>query len=220
MARKQYKYEDSAVWKLIGIGGNAILLNLTFLVCCIPLITIGPAFGGLFSAIRFYIRGDSWIDGFKEGFKNNIGRVMIIWSVLLAAIVFVGNDVILAVKTVNEPGGILSLVIPSLILLLIFMFATIFLTYNVYFPNYTKELLTETASFVFSHILRSLAATVLMWAPLFLLFATLSGIVFEFALVFLALYFSFAALFATMVLKPPYLAIFLERKKEEEKQED
>ena len=44
--------------------GSAIMLNLLFLVSCIPVVTIGNATAGLYSAVRFSIRGDST---FQEG---------------------------------------------------------------------------------------------------------------------------------------------------------
>ena len=36
----------------ITLAGTAILMNLTFLVASLPLVTIGPAWCGLMSAIR------------------------------------------------------------------------------------------------------------------------------------------------------------------------
>ena len=43
---------DSKPMQLLGFLGDLILLNILYLVCCIPLFTIGAAQAGLFTACK------------------------------------------------------------------------------------------------------------------------------------------------------------------------
>ena len=75
MEEKQTSFQ-----KLMGIInkiGYAIMLNLLFLVSCVPVITIGPACSGLYSAVRYSIKGESAFQGFREGFKTRFLRNML-----------------------------------------------------------------------------------------------------------------------------------------------
>ena len=40
------------IGRVLSIAGNAVLMNLLFLLCCIPVVTIGQAWSGLLSAVR------------------------------------------------------------------------------------------------------------------------------------------------------------------------
>lgn len=208
---KNYNDGESGIWKVIGIAGNAIMMNLLFIVFCIPIVTIGPAICGLFSAVRFFIRGDSWISGFFKGFKTNIWRVLPVWLISLVAMVFVGNDVLITANNYDSKY-LASLIISSVILLLVMMFVSAFLVYNVYFPGKMLDMLTEVSTFMFKVPLHVLVVTVVFWAPLGIALG-LKGVMFEFVLVFIALYFSVSAFLCTFILKKPLIKV-LNAKKE------
>ena len=65
------KPRESKVMKIVNFAGTAVMLNMLFLLACIPVVTIGPAFSGLYSGVRYMIRGDGAIRGFRDGFKTN-----------------------------------------------------------------------------------------------------------------------------------------------------
>ncbi len=48
-------------------------LNLIFLICCIPIVTIGPALGAMTSVTLKMVRDEpvDWFYDFKEAFKKN-----------------------------------------------------------------------------------------------------------------------------------------------------
>ena len=77
------------IGRIISLAGNAIAMNLLFLVSCIPVVTIGPAFCGLVSAIRYNIRGDKWFTGFKVGFKTRFWRSLLSWILMMIPIALV-----------------------------------------------------------------------------------------------------------------------------------
>ena len=62
------------IGKAINYAGNTVMMNLLFLVACLPIVTIGQAWCGLLTAVRYQIRGDKWTAGFKKGFFFADGR--------------------------------------------------------------------------------------------------------------------------------------------------
>lgn len=85
----------------ITLAGTAILMNLMFLIASIPIVTIGPAWCGLMSSIRYNIRGEGWFQGFKKGYCTRFWRSLIIWCICLVLSLFFLNDLNIAVKTVQ-----------------------------------------------------------------------------------------------------------------------
>ena len=63
--------------------GNLVILNLCYILCCLPIVTIGPATAALFSAL--YISEDeTWaIRKFWRGIRINFRQGLCIWLILL-----------------------------------------------------------------------------------------------------------------------------------------
>ena len=81
---KGRKPRESRVLKIVNFAGTIVMLNFVFLLACIPVVTIGPAFSGLYSGVRYMIRGDGPIKGFWEGFRTHFARMMIAGVVFTA----------------------------------------------------------------------------------------------------------------------------------------
>ena len=89
------------LFNVITMAGTAILMNLMFLIACIPVVTIGPAWCGLMSSVRYNIRGEGWFAGFKKGYCTRFWRSLIIWCLCLPVCLFFLHDLNIAVKTVQ-----------------------------------------------------------------------------------------------------------------------
>lgn len=85
---KPKQQKESKVMKVVNLAGTTIMLNLMFLIACIPVITIGPAFSGLYSGVRYMIRKDGAATGFWEGFKTNFVRMMITGVIFTGIMVY------------------------------------------------------------------------------------------------------------------------------------
>ena len=79
-------------WKGVNLAGTAMMINLAFLICCLPVVTIGPAVCGMYAALRYVVRGDGWFTGFVAGIKKNFIRNALVGSVLLIMIVVMAKD--------------------------------------------------------------------------------------------------------------------------------
>ena len=185
------------IGKVISIAGNAIAMNLLFLVSCIPVVTIGPAFCGLFSAIRYNIRGDKWFTGFKAGFKARFWRSAIAWVLMLAVNIFFLAEVDHVFMVDPDLAAQIG---ASVMLALSTMLTTSLLVLNVYIPTNVGNWIRNAVDMIFKVPLELLGSAALLWLPVLLL--TLRPDFFYYgALVFIAIYFTLAVLGTTMLLK-------------------
>lgn len=66
---------------------NLFLLNLIYVLCCIPVVTIGPATAGMTKVLKNWSIDKNafvWMD-FKEAFKKNFGRAFLVGIIDLLA---------------------------------------------------------------------------------------------------------------------------------------
>jgi len=185
------------IGRIISLAGNAIAMNLLFLVSCIPVVTIGAAFCGLVSAIRYNIRGDKWFTGFKAGFKSRFWRSTIAWLLMLAVNIFFLAEVDHVFMVDPDLAAQIG---ASVMLALSTMLTTSLLVLNVYIPTNIGNWIRNAVDMIFKVPLELLGSAVLLWLPVILL--TVRPDFFYYgALVFIAIYFTLAVLGATMLLK-------------------
>lgn len=181
----------------IRIAGNAILMNLLFLVASLPIVTIGQAWSGLLTAVRYNIRGDKWIHGFVAGFKTRFWRGTISWIIMLAVDVFFLLDMF---ETFNTVGLDVPSVMAALVFALMAMITFSMQLLNVYVPTKTGQWLLNSVNMVFKAPLELLGSAVLFWAPVILLRGW-PGYFIMAAMIFIAVYFVIVAVVGTLVLK-------------------
>ena len=204
------KITDTKFWDIYTLAGNGIMVNLMFLICSIPLVTIGAAWCGLCSSLRFAIRGDRWAAGFKEGIRTRFWRMTIAWVVLLIPII----DRIAAILTMIadvEHGATWEAVMPMLIgssafVLFLIMLAAALILLNVYIPTSVTQWLKNGVTLVFRNPLGMAVMAVLMWLPLAtVFFMGLSSTLL--LIIYAAMYFTFVVFVATMLMKDSLVRI-------------
>ena len=77
---------DNPVWRFIGKFGDLIILNILWLVCSIPVITIGASTTAVYYVTLKLARDDDGytIRSFFKSFKENFKQSTVIWLILLA----------------------------------------------------------------------------------------------------------------------------------------
>ena len=200
---------------VITLAGTSILMNLMFIIASLPIVTIGPAWCGLMTAIRYNIRGDGWFAGFKKGYCTRFWRSLIIWCLLAPVTLVFLNDLNEAVLYVNEVGASLesisACIVPGLFFAMAAMVTISMLTLNVYIPTSVSNWIRNGVNF-FRRPLELFAAAALFWLPLVLLrFYIVIYLTNEMAVVILAAtYFTLAAVCGTMVLKDPLIDFLID----------
>lgn len=78
---------DNPVWRFIGKLGDLILLNILWIICSIPVFTIGASTTAVYYVTLKLVRDeeDSTIRSFFKSFKSNFKQATVIWLILLAA---------------------------------------------------------------------------------------------------------------------------------------
>ena len=207
----------SKIMNVINKVGNAIMLNLLFLISCIPVVTIGAAWSGLYSAVRFSIRGDSWFQGYKEGFKARFGRNTLIWLADLLLVYFTLDHFLYYLEYLvggygTAPMAIAMTVISGVMLLAGLLFLAAFIPVNLYIPTDANQSVSNAWDMVLHAPLQVLGVAALMWLPVFLiLFFT--EIAFQVIMVFVAAYFVVAGVVMPMLLKDPLIRILQKQRK-------
>ena len=206
--------------KILHLTSNAVTLNLLFLLSCLPIVTIGQAWCGLYSAIRYMIRGDGWFDGFKAGFKTRFLRGTVAWILcFLVDAYLVVNVFFTAYYQWN--GNIGALVVQCIFLLIALMFTAALIPLNVYIPTGKLQWVKNAITLTFTSPLQMALVAVLMWLPvasvLLMMWDTIFFVIF--VVMFLIVYFALVVLVATIALKDPLIRIKKEMEEMEQQEE-
>ena len=82
---------DTLFGRFFGQAGNVITMNLLFLVCSLPIVTLGTAYTSMYYALMRSLRyGDtSLIRDFFHSFRQNFRQSALSWlAVVVLAVVF------------------------------------------------------------------------------------------------------------------------------------
>lgn len=186
--------------------GSAIMLNLLYLVSCLPVVTIGPATSGLYSAVRFNIRGDSRFQGFREGFKTRWLRCAIGTVLGFAVGLYALNNLFILIPgLIKDPsllsvGTVISCLFHGVFFLGALLLITAMVPVNLYFENDLNGWLMDCWRLIAYAPLQLLLVAIFMWLPVVVMvWFPLYG---YFALlIFVAVYYAVMGVVATALLK-------------------
>lgn len=194
-----FSYESAPMQVLMRLG-DLILLNLVYVLCCIPVFTIGAAQAGLYTACRVMQNREddsSVIGAFFRGFRTGFGSVTVAWgivSVVLAVVIWLATASIMA-------GG--SVWLSILAMAAVATFQALVPAFHSRFVCTPWQLIRNTWFMLFAHPLRTLLITALIWVPV-AVFLVNTYIFMSCTPIWLALYFSGVFSLFTAVLKKPF----------------
>lgn len=213
------KPQESKVMKYVNLAGTAVMLNLMFLLACLPVVTIGPALSGLYSGVRYMIRGDGAARGFWEGFKTHFLRMMIAGVIFTAIIVYFVIVLNSAYNTWLEYGVIRDMIVYSIPAIVPVMLLSALVPLNIYIPYDTTDWLRNGVNLIvkaphwmlLSAILLAVPIVCLLWASDIFILAIV---------IFVGFWFSLAAFVSTLVLKDPLVDMLLEYRDEHPEEDE
>ena len=140
---------------------DTVLMGLLWLICCLPVVTVGAASGAFYYAYQKSIRQGKGYP-FKEffrGFKANFQQATKVWLFMLVLLVVLAVDIMILTGGVLEIGlaGPLLMVTSLVILLLLMMWCLCVFPYMARFENDFKVLVKNSAI---------VTAANLLWAAL------------------------------------------------------
>lgn len=115
---------DNPVWRFLSRMSDLLVLNLLFVVCSLPIFTIGAAMTGVnYVCLKLHEQEDGYVwKNFFKAFKKNFKQATLIWLIMLFfALVMVVDLLIL-----NGATGSLANVIKVIVLIGVILWFMIF----------------------------------------------------------------------------------------------
>ena len=201
-----FNYE-SKVNQVLMLLADVIILNVLYIICCLPIFTIGAAQAGLFTGIRVLMDKEddsSCAKAFFKGFASEFKTVTIaniIMLVVLAAATYLVY--LLVVLRLLDNGSIIPMILSILVLALAYATYCIMGPFHATFGCTVGQLIRNAFFVVIAYPLRSLLFTALMALPLALLL-TRYDILLGGMVALLALYYGTVYLMGFSLLKKPF----------------
>lgn len=196
---------DSKLMQSLMVIGDYIILNLLFVLCSLPLFTIGAAQAGLYSAIRVLQDKEdnsSLTRAFFKGFRTGFGTVTLVWCVFFVCMGLLVYNLVL-VLLFHYAGGHAPLLMSIAALALCILFQSMTTLFHSRFSCTAWQLVRNAWFLVLAHPLRAVLVAVMTWLPL--LVALSDPFVFMSATPFwLVAYYSLAFRLNFSVMKKPF----------------
>lgn len=95
--------EDNPLVVILSTIGNLVVLNLLFLLCCVPVITVGDAFSALYYALLHRMRdsSSSYTKDFFKAMRINFRQATLTWLLVLVLAFLLYGD-----YRIFSPGGL------------------------------------------------------------------------------------------------------------------
>ena len=187
------------------IMADYIILNIVYLLCCIPIVTIGAAQAGLFTGMRVLQDPEddsSCLKAFFKGFATGFGTITIIWVVLFGVMALMAYNLV-AVLILDAAGSFAPVWMCITGLVICAIYQSILTLFHSKFGCTIRQLLKNVLYVICAHPLRSIAVAAFVWAPL-LVFAFIFDIFIQGLLVWIVGYYSIAFGFCVRLMKKPF----------------
>ncbi|MBO5953016.1 MAG: DUF624 domain-containing protein [Oscillospiraceae bacterium] len=207
--RGLFNYESKIMQYFLALA-DIFILNIVFLLCCIPLFTIGAAQTGLYCGIRRLLDPEddrSCLGAFFKGFANGFKHITLVHMLYLLVIVLVVWSTLAASALSGLEGFTSTIPVPPgwlciLALCICALFHSTLAPFHANFNCTTKQLLRNSFFVAFAYPIHAVGITALIWAPVavflwntyyFLLLIPVWG----------TLYYSLAYMLAFYIMKKP-----------------
>ena len=196
---------ESPFMQLLSRVGDMIILNVLFLLCCVPVVTVGASAAALHKAAQDIVHDtdNGTVKTFFRAFRDNFRQATVLWLMMVvfaAAMVcnyllisgFVAGTLATVLKAVLVAAGVLVLVMAA------YMFPLM-----VRYTNTIRELATNALILAVVKLPRTVALLVLSALPLLVMILSLETFL-KTLIFWLAIGFGFTAYMSATLLKPVF----------------
>lgn len=207
-------YDSPLMTMLRGVG-NTMLLNILFLLSCLPIVTIGAAWTALFAACRVLLEDGPCFKTYFRTFASSFKRATLAWLVLLPCllVVVVAAVLVWRFRIAGMPLGEVSMVVSVVAIVLVLAVTTMTFLFYSRFECTLKQLLKNSVYMTVGYLVHAVVIALICWLPFFALFLHTHVFIRGF-LVCLFLYFGVAGSFSAWLIKKPFnklMESFLQR---------
>ena len=202
--RNLFSY-DSKLTNVLTYIGDLFILNVIYLICCIPIFTIGPAQAGLYTATRLMLNPEddnSVIKAFFKGFANGFGKISLVGTFFLLLDIVLLYTMWMA-WDFADTGMYIHWAFPAVFLILCLLVHSLLPAFHSQFSCTPIQLFRNCILLLITHPLRSLGVAALTWAPAALFFLK-PNLFLDLGALFITVYFSVALLFGVCLLQKPF----------------
>lgn len=191
---------DSKPMQILNFVGDLIILNVLYLLCCIPVFTIGAAQAGLHTGCKVLLdkEDDSSAAGaFFRGFASGFLKGTAAWGIMsvVTAIAIYGT---VTAYILQAP---LWAVLPATIICAIFQ--TLIPIFHARFDCTVWQLIKNPWFLLFAHPLRSILSVALIWGPVIALLLMKVYDFMSLAIIWGTLYYSTAFCMVSFLMRKP-----------------
>ena len=208
---------DSKLTQVLGYVADLFFLNVIFLICCLPVFTIGAAQAGLYTATRQMIDPNddrSVIKAFFRGFANGFGKISLISTFFLVLDVILLYTLFMSIDYAQI--GI-HWAFPTVLLALCLLVHSLLPVFHYQFSCGPFQLFRNCILLLIAYPLRSIAVMVLTWAPAALFFLK-PQMFLDLSALFVMFYYSVAFLFGAYIMVKPFKQLIDDMDINEEKE--
>ena len=119
---------DNPFWRTMGKLVDVAWLNILWLICCIPIVTVGPSTTALYYVMLKLVRDEESHNtrSFFRSFKQNLKQGIIIWLIMLAVFFFIVMDIRAYRTFQNNIATVLSFVFIGLLIIYVLVMNYVF----------------------------------------------------------------------------------------------
>ena len=119
---------DNPFWRTMGKLVDVAWLNILWLICCIPIVTVGPSTTALYYVMLKLVRDEESHNtrSFFRSFKQNFKQGIIIWIIMLAVFFFFVMDIRAYRTFQNNFATVLSFLFIGLLIIYVLVMNYVF----------------------------------------------------------------------------------------------
>lgn len=199
---------ESPLMRILADFADLVVLNLLWLLCCIPVITVGASTTALYRCLLNMASSEkTWnAKTFFTAFRSNFFKATVIWLILLTILVLLGADAWLLNRDVLPSPLFFGALIVVGAIFWLFTKAFVF-PLAAQFDNTVGKTLANAVILAFSHPLRSIFICILDLLPIILWLLSPAAFV-RVVICWLLFAFSLTAYVNVLIIKPifePYI---------------
>lgn len=196
---------DSKFMQFLGMFADMVIMNVLFVICSLPVFTIGAAQAGLFSGLRVLMDKDNdeyCYRAFFKGFANGFKKITLLWTLLLVLMALMGWSLAM-IYTFRFENATVAIWFGFIALGVMCVYSSVLTSFHAKFDCTAKQLLKNAWYTMLSHPIRSLLLGALVWLPTGL-FIWDTYTFMRLTVIFITMYHSVAYFFGNVLMEKHY----------------
>ena len=200
-------YDSKLIIMLEGVA-NTMLLNILFLICCVPVFTIGAAFTALFSGCRALMNDEACFKAFFRSFRSGFKRATLAWLILLPvlAVLALTAHSVWVYMNAGQAFALFTLIVALFGLVLALAVAIMIFLFYSRFECTLRQLLKNGLFMALAYFFRAVIIGLMNWAPV-LMFFLLPYTFVQLSIIFIVLWFGVSASLSVWLMKKPFASL-------------